>query len=256
MKKIIALTGCCLAALTLLCGCGGSENTGDGNNVNKALLTELNVNGEVNDLMSVEELVDFHLNGNKYPDGFVFPELKGYGRVINSSLSRDEACSTARKHFNSGYCTTAECRSEVETELFYGLYVKWEYNHDGESYFYDENVVSFNKNVYDAGTKVFGTDNPDTIKSVIDYLYYSHTYEIYGSKVYSSSVSLSDGKCVYTAYVLTVCGGDWGLQDELTLLKTVCEVDLQTGRFDHSKEQIGVVFIDGECTHGGGVVGD
>lgn len=212
-----------------------------------------NVHSEVNELLTLDELIDFHLNGAKYPDNFVFEELSGYERVIESASSREDALSTAAEHFNSGWCTTEETRLEVETDLFYGLYVKWAYRTGGvgkpESY-YDEYVVSFKKDVYDSENMQFFTKDTDDIKSILDYIFYSESYQTGGTKVYSSDIILENDKCTYTAYVLMVVYGDWGLQDELNLLKTQLWIDLATGKTTYHIEEIGTAYIDGACTHG------
>ncbi|MDE7439481.1 MAG: hypothetical protein K2N23_03135 [Clostridia bacterium] len=272
MKKIIAGVVACVSALVMLCGCNASGDKSDKNPADKEVnqntsgevvdnnssgenpvidKNDLNVKGEVNELLTVDELVDFHLNGNKYPDNFVFNELSGYGRVIESSSSQEDALTLVRNHFTSSNCTTVESRLEVETDLFYGLYVKWEYKSSGSEQilYYDEYVVSFKKDVYDAENNKFGIKDKDEIKKILDYICYSRTYNMYGSKVYSCDISLEDNKCIYTAYLLSVCLGDWGMQDALGLLKKQCQIDLATGATTFTLEKVGMVFIDGECTH-------
>ena len=206
-----------------------------------------------------DEIIDFNANGKRYPENFIFEELQSYGRVIESSSSRKDAISTATEHFNSGWCTTVECRLEVETDLFYGLYVKWDYRSGGvgepEAY-YDEYVVSFKKQVYDFENKQFFTKNADIIKSILNYTCYDHEYispEYLGfaGKVYSSDIIKNGDKYEYIAYGLTGVGGDWGMQDELNFLKLVVEIDLATGKTSYNVETIKQVYIDGPYTHFG-----
>lgn len=238
---------------------GGTQGNDDGDKNlggNQGDYSDKNVHGEVNELLTVDELVDFHLNGAKYPDNFIFEELNDYGRVIESSSSREDALSTATEHFNSGWGTTVECRLDVETDLFYGLYVKWDYRSGGvgePTSYYDEYVVSFKKDVYDAENKQFFTKDKDEIKSILDYIYYSRTYQIFGSKVYSSNITLEGDKYTYTAYVLEFVGGDWGIQDALYFIRTEVRIDLTTGKMEYNKEKVGTVYIDGPFTHIHGV---
>ena len=245
MKKTVTFIVTCALALAVFCGCGSSADK-DG---------DKHIRGEVNELLTVEELVDFHLNGARYPENFVFEELERYGRVIKSASSQEEALEVATEHFNSGWCTTVECRLTVETDLFYGLYVKRDYRSGGVGEpvaYYDEYVVSFKKDVYDFENKQFFTKDADIIKSILNYTCYDHVcpeYLGFAGKIYSSDIIKNGDKYEYIAYGLTVVGGDWGMQDKLYFLKLVVEVDLATGKTSYNVETVGTVFIDGDCTN-------
>lgn len=254
MKKAVLILITCIFALALLCGCDASDNGGQvGDSGDEIISTDdKNLHGEVNELLTVEELGDFHLNGAKYPENFVFDKLQGYGRVIGSSASGEEALSVAEKRFTNSDYKVVENRITVETDLFYGLYVKWA--HRSEKYSYDEYVVSFKKSVYDAENNRFITKDKDEIKSIIDYMYYSRSYNTSGFKVYSADISLEEDKYEYTAYLLIEIGGDWGMQDELAFLKTKCYIDLTTGIMTYDYKRVGTAYIDGQFTHSGGVV--
>lgn len=243
----------CFSLVACITPDSGNNNT-DGGNV-EGDGDDKHIHGEVNELLTVEELVEFHLNGAKYPENFVFEELNGYGRVIASSSSREDALSKAAEHFNSGWCTTVENRLEVETDLFYGLYVKWDYRSGGvgePTSYYDEYVVSFKKSVYDAENKQFFTKDEDEIKSILDYNLYSGSYQIFGSKVYSSEIAAGADNLQYKAYSLMVIGGDFGIQDELLFIRTDIQIDLATGETAYNDEVVGTVFIDGAGTNYGG----
>lgn len=252
-----------ISLFSVLCMCFGfvacnqrdninyTKNIGDGADGDK------HIHGEVNELLTVEEFVEFALNGARYPENFIFEELNGYGRVIESAASREEALELAAEHFNSDWCTTVENRLEIETDLFYGLYVKWDYRSGGAGEpvtYYDEYVVSFKKDVYDSENKQFFTENVEIIKSILNYTCYDHEYispEYLGfaGKVYSSDIVKIGDKCEYIAYGLTGVGGDWGMQDELNFLKLVVGIDLATGKTSYNIETVGKVYIDGAYTH-------
>lgn len=236
----------------------GGDDDGNGND-------DKHVNGEVNELLTVDELVDFHENGEKYPDNFVFEELTGYGRVMPSTSSVAEALSMVKEYFTNGDYVAVEYKLTVETDLFYGIYVKWAYQSNGTvdmSRYYDEYVVSFKKSVFDYYLDYslneypyinhhmqFFTPDKGAIKSILDYYLYSRTYQMYGEKVYSTDINLQGDKYVYTAYILQVCLGDWGTQDQLSLIKRVIDIDLATGIAETNDEVVGEVYIDGQLTH-------
>ena len=207
--------------------------------------------------LTEEELIDFHQNGAKYPENFVFKKISGYGRVIESTSSREEALTTAAEHFTCGDYVTVENRLTVETNLYYGLYVKWAYQSNGTvdmSRYYDEYVVSFKKSVYDAENMQFFTKDKKQIKQIINYIYYSRSYEIGGTKVYSSGITLDNNQYTYTAYLLLVTYGDWGVQDELRFVKLEHNIDLSTGLTETNFEVIETVLYCGKSTHGGKLI--
>ena len=244
MKKVFTLLIACVLLLTLLCGC---NNTSDNEDENVYVQEGEDIVVELTD----DEIIDFNANGKQYPENFIFAELQDYGRVIASASSREDAISTAREHFNSGWCTTVECRLTVETDLFYGLYVKWDYRINGVGEpvsYYDEYVVSFKKNVYDFENNQFFTKNADIIKSILNYTCYDH-YIWLVNKVYSSDIIKNGDKYKYIAYGLSRVRGDWGMQDALCFLKLVVEIDLATGKTSKNVETIKLVYVDGALTH-------
>ena len=207
---------------------------------------------EVGDLSTEEGLIEFHKNGEKYPDNFIFEELTGYGRVINSTASREEALAAAEAHFTADLCTVVENELKVETDLFYGLYVKQAYLGRDEPYYYEENVVSFKKSVYDAKEMQFFTKDKNKIKAILDYVIYSHSYNTRGAKVYGTEIVPDGNQYVYTAYVLHVTYGDWDMQDQLQLLKAEFQINRATGTTTHSVEVVANAFVDGLLTNSGG----
>jgi len=255
MKKIFAAVFAAALTLFALCGC----NTWQGISVplpsdgGDREYGERLPAGGVSELLTLEKLIDFHFNGEKYPEDFAFGELKGYGRVLDSAASEEEARENVEKQFTSGWCRTVENRLNVETELFYGMYAKWAYYSQGTDFagYLDENVVCFKKDVYDYSARRFGIKDGEKIKKILDYVYYAKTRDIGGYKVYQSGISQKDGKLEYVIYLLEVCYGDWGMQDSLTFVKEICEINSLTGETATSRNVVGWASVDGKNTHGG-----
>lgn len=247
MKKILALLFGAFFVLSALCACDHGGKDG-GNN-------EPFYEGEVNERLSAEGLIDFHQNGAKFPANFGFAELEGYGRVVSSASSRADALAVTQEKFTNEQCTVSENRVDLETDLFYGIYVKWLFS-DGESVpiSYDESVVSFKTEVYDAKTQTFGTRNREEMKKILDYLYYYETCHTGGSKVYSSEITEKEGKYEYVIYYLQVNYGDRGMRDELYFIKEVRRIDLSSGGTTMSRETVGRVTVDGKNSRNGEIV--
>ena len=247
MKKIFALIFGAFFVLSALCACDRGGKDG-GNN-------EPFYEGEVNERLSAEELIDFHQNGEKFPANFGFAELTGYGRVVSSASSRADALAVTQEKFTNEQCTVSENRVDLETDLFYGIYVKWLYTEgESEPISYDESVVSFKTEVYDAKTQTFGTRNREEMKKILDYLYYDETCCIGGSKIYSSELTEKEGDSKYVLYYIQVNYGDWGLRDELSFIKEVRKIDLSSGGTTLSRETVGMVLVDGKNSRYGEAV--
>lgn len=105
------------------------------------------------------------------------------------------------------------------------------------------------KQVYDSENEQFFTQDKDAIKSILDYNCYDNSYEIRGSKVYSSDIIIENDKYKYTVYSLTVVYGDWGLQDALEFIRTDIQIDIATGKTTYDYEVVGTAYIDGTWTN-------
>ena len=253
MKKVFASLIFSAVALCMLCGCNAADkfpakipSEGGGQEAGRFPI------GSVNELINMDELIDFHFNGEKYPAKFVLEELEGYGRVLDSASSAEQARQIVKEQFTNGSYEVTENTVNAETELFYGLHAKWT-STDGKNYSYEEDVVCFKKQVYDYQTGRFFIKDEQKIKSILDYIYYSKTYNVGGYKVYSSDISKKDGKIEYVIYLLEVCYGDWGLQDSLTFVKEVREID-ESGNTTCTRSVVGWAMVDGKNTHGGKII--
>ena len=211
-----------------------------------------------------EELEYVFKYHNKYPTNMGYINGKYYGRIVSSSSSIDNAIEVVTNHFTDyrypfSTNSVVEVRLDTETELFYGVYVKWEHNASGQLSYYDEYVISFKEEIIENKVKKLITDNeyaifktkePELIKQIMDYRYYNSSHDILGSKLLYSEVVENDDAFVYKSYGTMLIGGDFGLQDEISLIKTIYKINKSTGELIlSSSETIKTIFVDGECTH-------
>ena len=167
---------------------------------------------------------------------------KEYGRVIASSHSAEDAVSVCTRHFTDkrypqSINTVIECKVIYESDILYGINVKWKLtNHgkfDGQ---YEENVISFKKEIADITVRnvIYGdeesfricTDQEEQINRILLYLY-CNKYFLDMLLEYEMS-SIGD-EYVMTIYSYDVCYGDWDMKDEYRLLKYTVVVDKATG---------------------------
>jgi hypothetical protein len=171
-------------------------------------------------------------------------EINGqkYGRIIASSLSAEDAVRVCTRHFTDerypqAINTVIECKVIYESDILYGINVKWKLtNHgkfDGQ---YEENVISFKKEIADVTVRnvIYGdeesfkicTDQEERINQILMYLYCNkHSLDI----VLDYEMSSIGDEYVMTIYSYAICYGDWDMKDEYSLLKYTVIVDKVTG---------------------------
>ena len=205
-----------------------------------------------------EELIGYAENAPKYPEDFAAADMVGYGRVISSSSSAEEAVAAAMEEFTSDSCYVSRCELEEEGDVFYAVYVKWTErcpDSGNAPAVYDECVVSFKKEVYDNDGDIFYTRDAAAIRRVMDYIQYADICDTSGFKLYSSVLE-NDGGFAYTACLIERVYGDWGLMDEISLVEYTFRIDGLTGKVAaEGGEILGRAYAEGPFTNGGVVDG-
>lgn len=224
------------------------------------LYPEYHINPNPFEMISDDELEYIFKNASKYPTDMGIINGKVYGRVINSSTTKENAIEVATEYFTDvryQFSTNivVDTYIDIETELFYGIYVKWEHDSAGKKSYYDEYVISFKKNICDYTPKrlhigselkiIFKTNDLNIIKYVMDYLYYNDTYNIEGFILLNSIIEENDNEYKYTFYEIETCYGDWGLQDQVSLVKNVFIINKESGEVSTTSEVIKTIYIDG-----------
>ena len=85
----------------------------------------------------------------------------------------------------------------------------------------------------------------DNVKELIEYLWFIENYNFYGRKVLSSFTSDEGSSIKHTIYETKVVVGDWGLCDEISLVRTEYVVDRNSGEVTVFPETIKI--LEGEC---------
>lgn len=87
----------------------------------------------------------------------------------------------------------------------------------------------------------------ENVKELIEFLWYSGfgNYNIGGSKVLSSFTEDHGGSIKHTIYETRTVYGDWGLCDQITLIKSEYNVDKNSGEITLSQED--VKTVKGRC---------
>ena len=169
---------------------------------------------------------------------FILDENK-YGRIISSSDSTEDAIRVCTRHFTDNRYTVAintvvECNVIYESDILYGVYVKWEVN----GYYYEENVISFKKNIADItvlnviydDVESFNiyTKDEEIINKILLYL---SSYKASFNTIFDYEVYDEDDFIKMSVYSYYIVGGDWDMSDtghlhvtNILLSKTTGEV--------------------------------
>ena len=169
-----------------------------------------------------------------------------YERFMSSAVSADDAVSICTDYFTSDNQFNAEtrytnkvteCYVIYESELLYGVYVKWEYFINGNFVAeYDENVISFKKAVFDATvesgdngiekTYHICTDQEEQMEQLALYVFFE---ESHFNRILYYEKSGDDESFTLTLHSYQVSGGDWGVCSEYRFYQQQLTVDKATG---------------------------
>jgi|GEM_PF-4664827 len=201
--------------------------------------------------MSNEELGELYKSIDKYPENFIDDELKDkYTGLCHRSASSPEEALRLTNQSN----LATELRIDTETDLYYGVYMKWHSANSDE--FYDEYVVCFKKDVFDCDlyfTWHFDTSDKTAIERIINYYCY---HEVlgggYGAKIIYTELEENDEAFKYKVYWGGISGGNPEIQDEVTIYKSIFTIDKETMTVDVgsvdgdiSVTEYGTIYLEG-----------
>lgn len=185
--------------------------------------------------------VDKLKNNNIYQSLY---ELDGekYGRIISSADSPEDAVRVCTRHFTDkryqqSINTVLECNVIYESDILYGIYVKWNCTDNGKfAGQYEENVISFKKNIADITVRnvIYDdvesynicTNQEDQIEQILLYLYYEK-HSLHNILYYKTS--RHDNKLILTIYAYYIVYGDLDMLDTYHFLKQTVVVDKTNG---------------------------
>ena len=152
-------------------------------------------------------------------------ELNGesYGRIISSSISKENAKEVCLRHFTYKNNKYVDCNVIYENDMLYGINVKWDCKDGGK---YEENVISFKKDIADIIVRnvVYNdqesfnikTKDKEQLEKLALYLYeYKYPYR----GIHSYIVKEDENEFVIeTYYKEDHVFMDWGLLSDMTII--------------------------------------
>ena len=156
-----------------------------------------------------------------------------YGRIISSSSSKENAVAVCTRHFTDeryaqAINTVIECNVIYESDILYGINVKWEVTNRGEfNGQYEENVISFKKSVADVTVRnvVYNdvesyriyTNQEEQINQILLYLFH-HEHFLHFILHYETTDY--ENERVLTIYYFLCVRGDFDMKDKYMLFKS------------------------------------
>ncbi len=228
-----------------------------------ALITqpEMPVNYEATfDSINISDslLVSLAYSTNKYPEGFYQEDLNGASIYYENTLSilptdqrtshatelstndRDQAFAWSESTaVHSSYYRKLE--SESETDKYFQFRRVYEQRPSDVildrvhklSYVDRSMYDSFNRTPRIAKMNISPIDTL-SVKEFVEYIWYVWNYNIYGSKAIATVSRQSNDSTWCVLYSLGESMGDWGMQDEIFLYRSVYSVSRQTGNVIYS----------------------
>lgn len=182
----------------------------------------------------------YSLGGKKYSSGNI---------IIDSAQSKEEAVRICTQRYTSAETEerigqeVLECKVVYESDILYGVYVKWNTVKDGQSDLtYEEYTISFKKDVVDIVNRhvngqwersfVICTDREDQIEKILLYLYPLRGNGVPALDVYYET-QYNDREFVLTVYSYkanSLYYADWGWEpDHYIFYKQDVVLDRATG---------------------------
>ena len=186
-----------------------------------------------------EELIDYlELEPKNLINKYNNLDDEIYGRVIASSKSKEDAIMVCTSHFSNNDNTVTECTVIYESDLLYGLKVKWHHNN---SQIYQENVISFKDSVISmkdlsaSDTEEFYkiyTDDFNTIETILIYIACNKTgfFGVDQCCFLDYETSSLDDKYIIEVYFSEYHRGDFKKNSKYVINKMIVEIDKEDGK--------------------------
>lgn len=241
MKKLkilpIVLLMTMLSGCSFKFGCRGPETSSE------VSVRDISTRDELQNLTD-DELVTLSLGSKKGPDSCA--PLFGYriSNLVRSASNEEDAKEACREKFTKGDNKMTGADVVLDSELFYALKVSWDHrDYDGEVTKYDGNVFCFKDEFahltiderYHASLSIKDFSVAQTLLDLFDYRYIT---EIVGIRILLSEIEEREDKYVYTNYRTYTCYGDWGVRDQIDLVRRVYWISKADGEVTQAGETV------------------
>ena len=229
--------------MTMLSGCSFKFGCRGPETSSEVSVRDISTRDELQNLTD-DELVTLSLGSKKGPDSCA--PLFGYriSNLVRSASNEEDAKEACREKFTKGDNKMTGADVVLDSELFYALKVSWDHrDYDGEVTKYDGNVFCFKDEFahltiderYHASLSIKDFSVAQTLLDLFDYRYIT---EIVGIRILLSEIEEREDKYVYTNYRTYTCYGDWGVRDQIDLVRRVYWISKADGEVTQAGETV------------------
>ena len=187
--------------------------------------------GQYGASLTETELRSAYETAVKYPAEMVPASLQGYGRILTSAATVEEAISNATAYFTTADRDVKECTVLVESELYYGLSVS-QGPKGSDQVTSQQKVVCFKTHVFQTDyltvyrdkTATFGSVSKGVAKRLMDYWSYSRWIDDGAIKILGSEIQEEGTEYCYTVYYLNPLYDDFGEVSEVSYYRVATRI--------------------------------
>ena len=195
-----------------------------------------------------DDLVNLSLGSPKGPEDCAPLYEYRIDTLAESALDASDAVVAAKERVTDkerssfGYNVATDANLTLDSEFFYIVNVSWDH-------FSDENKSTYNGNAFcfkdefvhltidESYHASMAIKDFSAAKTLLDLFEFQHNTVIGGWRLICSEIEEKEDKYLYFNYTTQTCYGDWGLRDEITLVK---------GTYSISKDGGTVAFLGEE----------
>ena len=190
-----------------------------------------------------DDLVRLSLESPKGPEDCAPLLGRHIEGTINSASSASDACRAGMEHYTNGYNTATDSKVVLESEFFYIVNVSWDYNDHGLARKYDADAFCFKEEFVHLTTDgcyyPFSMTIRDfsSAKTLLDLHEYQRNSTMNGWVLKCSEIEEKENNYLYHGYVIKTCYGDWGVRDEIKLVKRTFSIAKEDGTVTYLGEK-------------------
>lgn len=196
-----------------------------------------------------DELVALSLGSPKGPEDCAPLYENRIDNLARSALDANDAIEAAKERVTDkerssfGYNVATDASVALDSEFFYIVNVSWDHFSDENKFTYNGNAFCFKDEFvhltidesYHASMEI---KDFSAAKTLLDLYEFQHNTVIGGWRLICSEIEEKEDEYLYSNYTTQTCYGDWGLRDEITLVKRTFSIAKEDGNVTFLSEEV------------------
>lgn len=165
--------------------------------------------------------------------------------IVKSALDANDAIEATKERYTDrerssfGYSVATDASVTLDSEFFFVVNVSWDHFSDEKKFTYNGNAFCFKDEfvhltIDESYHASMAIKDFSAAKTLLDLYEFQHNTVIGGWRLICSEIEEKEDKYLYSNYTTQTCYGDWGIRDEIELVK---------GTYSTSKEGGTVAYL-------------